>query len=97
MVVVIRTTEIDHHSAAAFQQELASALAAADSSEQLHLDLRQVAFMDSGGIRALIDADLSSYAQDTRLSVIAEGPVRRVLQVTGLWERLGAESVGTAG
>jgi anti-anti-sigma factor len=53
------------------------------------LDLRQLAFMDSTGLRILVAADARAREQDRRL-VLVQGPdpVQRILRMTRLDERL---------
>ena len=50
----------------------------------VEIDLRQVEFIDSFGLRALIEADrlLSERSGRPRFLVAAEGPVRQLLQLT---------------
>lgn len=92
MVVVIRIEEIDRSSVPQFQALLADAARAyGDASDPtLVLDLRPVRLLDSSGIRALIDLERSIGAAGGRIELQAEGVVQRVLDVTGLWERLAA-------
>jgi len=91
MVVVIKTPEIDRRAVETFECELSSAVssyrmdAAADAP--LVLDLRQVSFMDSTGLRCLLDTDREVAATGGRLEVLVEGIPRRLLEVTGLLER----------
>ncbi|HYF46596.1 MAG TPA: STAS domain-containing protein [Acidimicrobiales bacterium] len=91
MVVVIKTPEIDRRAVEAFQCELANAVGAyrvdASPDVPLTLDLRHVAFMDSTGIRCLIDADRAVTAVGGRMELLVEGIPRRLLEVTGLLER----------
>jgi anti-anti-sigma factor len=64
---------------------LDSALRQAENSHELVvLDLRQVPFMDSSGLHALIAADLRMRERDGRLVVVQGGDqIRRLLGLTG--------------
>lgn len=49
------------------------------------LDLRAVTFVDSGGLRALINADAAARRDDWSLRIlVGDGPVRTTLAVSGL-------------
>jgi anti-sigma B factor antagonist len=102
VLVVVTTEEIDHHTAPDFRAELQEGLrrceAAPDPPPALVVDLSQVKFLDSTGIRALIDTDHALTRRGGRLEVrSAHGVVRRCLQVTGVLEHLGGASTnGTA-
>ena len=98
MLVVIATPEIDRATVAEFRAELDDGVAAHRrcGDPELVVDLRGVRLLDSTGVRALIDAERVVVASGGRLVVHAEGVVRRVLEITGLWERVG-DDVGTAG
>lgn len=49
------------------------------------LDLRQLAFMDSTGLRLMLQLDAEARSDGFRFSIIdCEGPVRRVLELSGL-------------
>ena len=55
----------------------------------LVLDLSGVEFMDSAGVRVLVDAYLRLQRTDDRLSIVAASrPVRRVLDICGLFAML---------
>jgi anti-anti-sigma factor len=70
--------------------ELSTAVAAHHDARPLVLDLTAVTFIDSSGVRALIEADRSRAGSSSRLVVLAgEGPVRRMLELCGLDGRLG--------
>ncbi len=100
--VVVTTEQIDHHTAPDFSQELADGLrrceAAPDRPPELVVDLSQVTFLDSTGIRELIIAEQALKRRGGRLVVCgAHGVVRRCLEVTGVLERFGGASTnGTA-
>ena len=47
------------------------------------LDLRQLSFMDSTGLRLMLELDAESRADGFRFAIIdSEGPVRRLLELT---------------
>ena len=97
VLVVAVTEEVDHHTALDFRAELQEGLrrceAAPDPPPVLVVDLSQVKFLDSTGIRELIDTDLALGLRGGRLVVRgADGVVRRCLEITGVMERLGAAS-----
>lgn len=53
------------------------------------LDLRELGFMDSTGVRLLLQLDAESRADGFAFSIIdSDGPVRRVLTLTGVADRL---------
>jgi anti-anti-sigma factor len=96
--VVITVEEIDQATVEGFEAELQRGLRAyADaphsrpdrSAGSLVIDLRNVAFMSSAGIRALISADQDAMAHGGRLVIDgAQGVVMRCLEVTGLLDHL---------
>lgn len=102
VLVVVTTEQIDHHTAPDFREELAEGLrrseADPDPSPEVVVDLSQVTFLDSTGIRALIDAEQALTRRGGHLVVCgAHGVVRRCLEVTGVLERFGGVSTnGTA-
>lgn len=79
--------ELDISSAARVEDELASLQA--QSPAMLVLDLRELEFMDSTGLRLIVRADEAARAGGTRF-VIVRGPepVQRVFQIVGLDTRL---------
>ncbi len=57
-------------------------------SEQLVLDLREVTFMDSTGIRELLDAEAVAIAAGQRFAIVLEGgQPERVLELVGMTGR----------
>ncbi len=53
------------------------------SGEQLVIDLTAVGFMDSTGLRVLIDADRRATAATAELTIVTgESPAKRVLELT---------------
>jgi len=63
----------------------------AHRGDRVLVDLTHLDFCDSCGLRALIGEARESRIAGGRMSVVAatEGPVRRLLEVTGLTEALG--------
>src|SRR4051812_29951271 len=92
--VIVTVDEIDHSTVHAFDAELQRGLSQYAqaphsrpdrSAGSLVVDLRNVTFMSSAGIRALIQADQDAMAHGGRLVVDgARGVVLRCLEVTGL-------------
>ena len=102
VLVVVMTKEIDHHTAPDFRAELQEGLrrheSAPDPPPALVVDLSRVRFLDSTGIRELIDTDLALESRGGRLVVRgADGVVRRCLEVTGVLERFGGASTNGTG
>jgi anti-sigma B factor antagonist len=53
------------------------------------LDLRQLEFMDSTGLRLLLRLDADARSNGLRFAIVDdEGPVRRLLELTRTYERL---------
>lgn len=73
--------------------ELGAALVAALADEALReivVDLEQVTFLDSSGVRALLEARMAAASHDARLVVRNPQPiVDRVLQITSVAELFG--------
>ena len=81
--IVTVTGEIDLYTAPALRDGLAQSI----ESGALHLavDLRPVPFMDSMGLGVLIGARRRLSERDGQIALVCEeGPVRRVLDVSGL-------------
>jgi anti-anti-sigma factor len=93
-VLVAGTKEIDRHTVADFLAELEEALrryeASADRSPGLVVDFSQVTFLDSNGIRALLDTAAATERRGGHW-VVRGGyaGVRRCLDITGVLERFG--------
>ncbi len=79
--------ELDISSASRMEDELSTLQA--QSPKLLVLDLRELEFMDSTGLRLIVRADEAARAGGTRF-VIVRGPepVQRVFQIVGLDTRL---------
>ncbi len=84
-LVLTAVGEIDLATAPDLQQRLMTAVAAGSSV----LDLEKVSFIDSTGLRVLISAHEAAEASGSRFNlVVAEGPVTRLLRITGVDEQL---------
>jgi anti-anti-sigma factor len=87
--IVFASGEIDTSTGPAFRQAL---LAAQQGAPNVTVDLREVAFMDSTGVNALMGA-YQRAPQGHSLRVVSPSPaVRRVLDITGVSEVLLLES-----
>lgn len=81
--------EIDAHSA----PELAERLAAFEGGGDRRVDMSGVEFMDSSGLRVLIDAHQTAEAEGARLVLVAPGrAVSRIIEVSGLSNHLNVEA-----
>jgi anti-anti-sigma factor len=67
----------------AFDAELAKVIQGAPAA--LHVDLREVTFVDSTGLRLLLELNNRAAREDTDVSLlVSDGPVKRILSETGL-------------
>ena len=75
--------ELDIATTPELEQALADATA--DAVSEIVLDLRELSFMDSTGLRALAQANMRAEASGVSLSII-RGPrqIERVLEISGL-------------
>ena len=93
---VVRVTavgKVDSSSAPLLRTELEAALDGGDLRE-LVVDLDGVTFLDSAGLSVLAGAHRRAAGRDVHLRVLASSrAVIRPLQITGLWDLLGAEQV----
>lgn len=86
---VIVTGDIDAHSA----PELAERLDRFDGSDDRRINLANVEFMDSSGLRVLIDAHQKALGSDSRLVLVDPGKaVARIIEVSGLSDHLNVEA-----
>ena len=83
---VVAEGEIDLDAA----PQLRSALAIAETApgRSVVLDLSQVTFIDSSGIRVLVEAAQRADSNGHRLSIVSGPSVDRVIEITGLQGRL---------
>ncbi len=101
LALTVTIEEIDHTTASAFAEQVAEGLRRfqedAPSGSALTVDLSEVAFLDSSGIRVLIDADQAARGLGGRVVVVgARGLVERCLRVTGVLDHLSpADDAGT--
>lgn len=71
------------------QFDLAISKLEANEPQTLVIDLSELAFMDSSGLRALVMADHRARLAGRRLAIVPGPPsVRRVFEITQLDERL---------
>lgn len=92
IVVSIVTAEVDHATEAAFKAEILPFLDPAP--QRLVVDLGDVRYLDSSGIRVLILAARTLAEAGGTLTVVNPQPiVRRVLDVTGVADHLGLDGV----
>lgn len=81
--MVVLDGEVDMASAPALERVLAAQVAA--GVPRVMVDLRQVTFMDSTGLTALFRASETMRSTGSTLVVVCgPGPVRRVLEVSGV-------------
>ena len=79
--------ELDLSSAPAVEAAVQRAIQL--GARQLVLDLRELAFMDSTGLRTVLRADALARAAGARLALVdGSEPVRRVFEMTGMRQRL---------
>ena len=81
------TGEVDVHTAPSLRRVIDKAISAGGA--EIWIDLSETEFMDSSGLHALVDAHARARELKRRLTVICPpGPVRRVIDVSGLVEQL---------
>lgn len=89
-VVIAVSGEIDPYSAASLEQAVQSA--ASNGVQHLTLNLAGVTFMDSSGLRVVLSADEVMTAQGVKFTLTdLSDPVRRLLEITDLLDRLDVE------
>jgi anti-anti-sigma factor len=85
----VSVEEVDRASIDRLEAELAGALQQRTNGDALVVDLGAVRFLDSSGIRALVDADRAAGLTGGRVNLVgATGVVRRALEVSGVWGHL---------
>jgi anti-sigma B factor antagonist len=84
--------EVDSTSAPQLRDQINALLD--DDVQELVLDLDSVTFLDSAGLAVLAGTHRRTVTGGVRFRVLASGrAVIRPMQITGLWELLGAEQV----
>jgi anti-sigma B factor antagonist len=84
--------EVDSASAPGLRERLEAVVTS--GAAEVVVDLTAVSFLDSAGLCALAVGHKLAQGHGTRLRVLAAGrAVVRPMQVTGLWDLLGAERV----
>ncbi|TDC37608.1 anti-sigma factor antagonist [Micromonospora sp. 15K316] len=92
-VTVVARGEIDLSTAGDLQREIEAAVAGPASA--VTVDLGEVTFLDSAGINALLTG--RRFADDHRKPyrvTNAQGMVRQLLRLTGVWDHLSAPAGG---
>jgi len=90
--VVTVTGEVDSFSAPVLRGELDAVLDL--GAAEVVVDLCRVDFLDSAGLAVLAGAHRRAGLEGVHLRVLASGrAVTRPMQITGLWQLLGAEHV----
>ncbi|MGY2128571.1 STAS domain-containing protein [Blastococcus sp. SYSU DS0617] len=91
-VRIITAGEVDSSSAPVLESHLAGVLE--ESLDELVVDLCGVTFLDSAGLCVLATAHRRAGEKQVAMRVLASSrAVVRPLQITGLWQLLGAEEV----
>ena len=86
---VVITGELDLSSALVFDDEIRRIEAERDPSVGMLLDLRPLKFLDSTGLRLILNAHLRAIRAGRRLRIVQGGEtVRRIFKLTGVFERL---------
>ena len=69
--------------------------AAQQTNKQVIIDLRDVSFIDSSGLRSLLNASRRATEQSSHIVLREVGPeVTRLLEITGTTQRFSIESEG---
>ncbi len=80
--------EVDLATVGSLEREIHAAVTAADVAE-VTVDLSEVTFLDSSGINALIQGRKLADSRNVLFTAAgAQGLVRQVLDLTGVWEHL---------
>ena len=93
--VISLSGELDLANVGALQSEVLR-IESSDCSN-IVFDLRKLEFLDSTGVAVLAETHRRATDRGTKVSVaVADGPVRRVLQVSGMLDVLGESQIGVA-
>lgn len=86
--VVSPSGELDRSTVELLEQELAKA--EASGASEIVLDLSKLTFMDSGGLKLVLEAEVRSRGDSNRRLSLVRGPprVQRVFELAGLESRL---------
>lgn len=84
VVAVLVAGEVDVTAAGVLRERLIDLFAQGGVSDELVVDLTQVAFIDSTGLGVLVGAAKRAAAAGARMSVVASAPARRAIRITGL-------------
>ena len=85
-VVVVAHGELDVATVPRLEQAVQ---ALRPEARAIVLDLREVTFMDSTGVRLLLQLDAQARSDGFSFAILdCEGPVRRVLALTGIADRI---------
>lgn len=84
---IVARGEIDIITEQALRAAAASAMTSAPGG-RIVVDLQQVSFMDSSGLRALLHSRDAAEAAGTefRITAVAEGAVQRLFKAAGVWD-----------
>lgn len=83
-VVVTAAGEIESTNASLLRERLIEVFTSQDVASHLVVDLSQVSYMDSVGLGVLVGAYHRAVGVNATMTVVASGPVRRVMELTGL-------------
>ena len=86
-VVVVVEGELDLSTTPLLEEQIVGALRR--GAEDVVIDLRRLEFMDSSGLRCLVECDQEAQLEGRRFALV-QGPdaVRRVFEITGMDGRL---------
>lgn len=94
-MVVAPRGELDIAGTARFDEAVDTALS---SGGDVVIDLRELSFIDSSGLRSLLRAARAASDGGTRLTILrGSGPVERALAITGVEGELPLADAGSAG
>lgn len=86
---LVVTGEVDAHTADA----LAEHLAELPTAGEVRIDMSGVTFIDSSGLRVLIDAHQRAGEQDTTITLVEpSAAVTRLLEISGLVDHLNVDA-----